>query len=58
MCIITRKSDDIVVSISLIPGLLDNSALKFYNVYFPVADPLPKEGDVWVGDSECLLNIN
>lgn len=53
MCVITRKADDVVVSISLIPGL-DDRVYKQYNVYFPVVGELPHEGDVWAGDPALL----
>lgn len=53
MCVITRKEDNVVVSISLIPGL-DDRIYEQYNVYFPVVGELPYKGDVWVGKPEWL----
>ncbi len=52
MCVITRKTDNIVVSISLIPGILEDGVLSIYNVYFPVIGELPNVGDVWEGPKE------
>lgn len=47
MCIITNKTDDKVVYVSLIPGLEEINS-KVYNVYFPYIGELPNQGEVFI----------
>lgn len=50
-CVITNKND-VVVSVSLIPGVQEIP--PNLNVYFPVTGDLPKKGDVYVPKPEDL----
>lgn len=49
MCIITNEND-IVVSVSLIPGV--NPIPSTFNIYFPVRDGIPRIGDVYKPNSD------
>lgn len=50
MCIITRKKDNVVVSVSLIPGSCDQGS--DYNIYFPYRGDLPMVGDVFIPEKD------
>jgi len=50
MTVITEKSTNKVVSVSLIMGALTENVLAVYNVYFPVDSTcLPSVGEIWIG---------